>query len=217
MRSEVMKRFLLHSFIIILSFNLAAIGFLIVFLLTGNQIQLGTLGAFGGFLGSYWALKRKLLPNNDLEKIERKEKKYVNAQLKEAKEKAKKINSSRFRVRSIFVYQTITKLSKISTKIIKMVEKEPVRYRTAQNFFHHHLDSSAIITEKYVHLLNQPVRTHEVSQALRETESALKQLERSMEKEMMAVLSGDMNNLTTEIKLMNYQQLDTDKRIIEKK
>ncbi|MGD6782401.1 5-bromo-4-chloroindolyl phosphate hydrolysis family protein [Sutcliffiella horikoshii] len=212
-----MKRFLLQSFIIILSFNLAAIGFLIVFLLTGNQIQLGILGAFGGFLGSYWALKRKLLPNNDLEKIERKEKKYVIAQLREAKEKAKKINSSRFRVRSIFVYQTITKLSKISTKIIKMVEKEPVRYRTAQSFFHHHLDSSAIITEKYVHLLNQPVRTHEVSQALRETESALKQLERSMEKELMAVLSGDMNNLTTEIKLMNYQQLDTDKRIIEKK
>lgn len=217
MRSENMKRFLLQSFIIILSFNLAAIGFLIVFLLTGNQIQLGILGAFGGFLGSYLALKRKLLPNNDLEKIERKEKKYVTAQLREAKEKAKKINSSRFRVRSIFVYQTITKLSKISTKIIKMVEKEPVRYRTAQSFFHHHLDSSAIITEKYVHLLNQPVRTHEVSQALRETESALKQLERSMEKELMAVLSGDMNNLTTEIKLMNYQQLDTDKRIIEKK
>lgn len=215
-----MKRFMLQSFIVIVSINLAIVGFFIAFLLTGNQLQLGVLGAFAGFLLSYWALKRKLLPNNDLDKIERKEKKYVHAQLRQAKDKAKKINSSRFRVRSIFVYQTITKISKISTKIIKMVEKEPVRYRTAQNFFHQYLDSSAIITEKYVHLLNQPVRTHEVSLALRETEEALKQLERNMEKEMIAVLSGDMNNLNTEIQLMNqtnFQQIEANNKIIEKK
>lgn len=215
-----MKRFMLQSFIVIVSFNFAVVGFFIAFLLTGNQLQLGILGAFAGFLFSYWALKRKLLPNNDLDKVERKEKKYVQLQIRQAKEKAKKINSSRFRVRSLFVYQTITKISKISTKIIKMVEKEPVRYRTAQNFFHQHLDSSAIITEKYVHLLNQPVRTHEVSLALRETEDALKQLERNMEKEMMSVLSGDMNHLNTEIRLMNqanFQQIDTNSKMIEKK
>jgi 5-bromo-4-chloroindolyl phosphate hydrolysis protein len=74
------------------------------------------------------------------------------------------------------------------------------------------LDSSAIIAEKYVQLLSQPVRTHEVSAALRETENALKQMERNMEKELMGVLAGDMNNLNTEIKLMNQQSLTTDKK-----
>ncbi|MCM3615951.1 5-bromo-4-chloroindolyl phosphate hydrolysis family protein [Sutcliffiella horikoshii] len=215
-----MKRIMLQTFIIIVSFNLAIVGFLIAYLVTGNQVQLGILSAFASFLVSYWAVKRKLLPSNDLERVERKEKKYVLNQLRQAKEKAKTINSSRFRVRSLFVYQTITKISKISNKIIKMVEKEPVRYRTAQNFFNQHLDSSAIITEKYVQLLNQPVRTHEVSLALRETEDALKQLEKSMEKELMSVLSGDMNHLHTEIRLMNQsnlQQIKPSNKIIEKK
>ncbi|CAG9621692.1 5-bromo-4-chloroindolyl phosphate hydrolysis family protein [Sutcliffiella rhizosphaerae] len=198
-----MKRFFVQGFILLASFNIGVIGFFAVFLLTGNHWQIGVLGAIGFSLLSYLGLKRKLLPNNELDKIERKEKKYVHTQLRLAKEKQKKINSARFRVRSIFIYQTITKISKISSKVIKLVENEPNRYRTAQNFFHHHLDSSAIITDKYVQLLNQPVRTHDVSRAIRETESALKQLERKMEDEWVNVLSGDINNLQTEIKLLN--------------
>lgn len=207
-----MKRFLKQAFIFVASSNIAILSFVIVFFTTGNQVQLGVLGAFAGFLLSYWLLKRKLLPQDELDKLERKEKKYVFAQVKDAKTKLQKLNSNRFKVRSIFVYQNITKLYKISHKIIKMVEKEPIRYRSAQNFFHQHLDSSAIIAEKYVHLLSQPVRTHEVSAALRETENALKQMERNMEKELMVVLAGDMNNLNTEIKLMNQQTLNIDKK-----
>jgi 5-bromo-4-chloroindolyl phosphate hydrolysis protein len=207
-----MKRFLKQAFIFVASTNIAVISFVIVFFSSGNQVQLGVLGAFAGFLLSYWLLKRKLLPQDELDKVERKEKKYVLAQVKDAKTKLQKLNSNRFKVRSIFVYQNITKLYKISHKIIKMVEKEPIRYRSAQIFFHQHLDSSAIIAEKYVQLLSQPVRTHEVSAALRETENALKQMERNMEKELMGVLAGDMNNLNTEIKLMNQQSLTTDKK-----
>jgi 5-bromo-4-chloroindolyl phosphate hydrolysis protein len=207
-----MKRFLKQAFIFVASSNIAIISFVIVFFSTGNQGQLGVLGAFAGLLLSYWLLKRKLLPQDELDKVERKEKKYVLAQVKDAKTKLQKLNSNRFKVRSIFVYQNITKLYKISHKIIKMVEKEPIRYRSAQIFFHQHLDSSAIIAEKYVQLLSQPVRTHEVSAALRETENALKQMERNMEKELMGVLAGDMNNLNTEIKLMNQQSLTTDKK-----
>lgn len=207
-----MKRFFKQAFIAIASLNIAILTFAISFFSTSNQIHFGVLGSIVGFILSYWLLKRKLLPNDELDKIERKEKKYALAQIKEAKEKVKKINSTRFKVRSIFVYQNITKLYKISTKVIKIVEKEPVRYRTAQTFFQQHLDSSAIITEKYVQLLSQPVRTHEVSTALRETERALKQLERNMEKEMLVVLSGDMHNLSTEIKLMNQQTITVDNK-----
>ncbi|MGD6833971.1 5-bromo-4-chloroindolyl phosphate hydrolysis family protein [Sutcliffiella halmapala] len=207
-----MKRFLKQAFIFVASSNIAIVSFVIVFFSTGNQVQLGVLGAFAGFLLSYWLLKRKLLPQDELDKVERKEKKYVLTQIKDAKTKLQKLNSNRFKVRSIFVYQNITKLYKISHKIIKMVEKEPIRYRSAQTFFHQHLDSSAIIAEKYVQLLSQPVRTHEVSAALRETENALKQMERNMEKELMVVLAGDMNNLNTEIKLMNQQSLTIDKK-----
>ncbi|WP_078380365.1 5-bromo-4-chloroindolyl phosphate hydrolysis family protein [Sutcliffiella halmapala] len=206
-----MKRFLKQAFIFIASSNIAILTFVIVFFTTTNQVHFGVLGSIVGFLISYWLLKRKLLPNDELDKIERKEKKYALTQIKEAKEKVKKINSTRFKVRSIFVYQNITKLYKISNKVIKIVEKEPIRYRSAQTFFQQHLDSSAIITEKYVQLLSQPVRTHEVSTALRDTERALKQLERNMEKELLVVLSGDMNNLNTEIKLLN-QHLTIDKK-----
>ncbi|QFT89188.1 5-bromo-4-chloroindolyl phosphate hydrolysis protein [Bacillus sp. THAF10] len=206
-----MKRFFLQGFIIILSFNIAVIGFFSVFFFTGNQMQLGALGAFASFLLSYWSLKRKLLPSNELDKIERKEKKYVYSQVRKARENAKIINQARIRVRSIFMYQTITKIAKISNKVIKLVEKEPNRYRTAQSFFQQHLDSSAIIIRKYIQLLHQPVRTHEVSLAIRETEAALKEMERTMEKEWMNVLSGDINHLQTELKLINQNNFQEPK------
>ncbi|WP_223701840.1 5-bromo-4-chloroindolyl phosphate hydrolysis family protein [Sutcliffiella deserti] len=207
-----MKRFFKQAFIFIASTNISIVTFVLIFFAISNQIVFALLGATGVFLLSHVLLKRKLLPNDEIDKIEREEKKYVLAQIREAKVKVKKLNSTRFKVRSIFVYQNITKLYKISLKVIKMVENEPIRYRTAQKFIQQHLDSSAIIAEKYVHLLSQPVRTHEVSAALRETENTLKQLERSMEKELMTVLSGDMHNLNTEIKLMNQNTLTIEKK-----
>jgi len=82
-----MKRFLKQAFIFVASSNIAIMSFVIVFFSTGNQVQLGVLGAFAGFLLSYWLLKRKLLPQDELDKVERKEKKYVLTQIKDAKTK----------------------------------------------------------------------------------------------------------------------------------
>ena len=197
-----MKRIIRQATSFIIAFNIAFIFLIITTVSTEITFLYTSLLSVLLFIGTFLLIKRKLLPNDELEKIARKEKKYILLQAKNAKSNVKKLSSARFKVRSIFVFQSINKIYRLSSRVIKMVEKEPLKYKNAQNFMKNQLETATIITENYVNLINQPVRNHDISSSIRESEQALKELERSMEKELMEIVSGDVSNLKTELTLL---------------
>ena len=197
-----MKRLIRQATSFIIAFNIAFIFLIITTVSTELTFLYTFLLSVLLFIGSFLLIKRKLLPNDELEKIARKEKKYILLQAKSAKVHVKKLSSARFKVRSIFVFQSINKIYRMSSRVIKMVEKEPLKYKSAQNFMKNQLETATIITENYVNLINQPVRNHDISSSIRESEQALKELERNMENELMEIVSGDVTNLKTELTLL---------------
>lgn len=205
-----MKTFIRRALILIGSFNISVIVFLIALFSSGFQFTISALISLITFFTSYSLLKKKFIPNSNLEKIANKEKKYVAQQMKEAKKKVKDINNARFRVRSIFVFQTINNVYKMSNKVIKMIETEPQRFRDASHFIHQHLDSAAIITDKYVKLVSQPVRDHTIKTSIREAEEGLKSLEKAMERELISILNNDITNLDVELKLIKNSEKNID-------
>ncbi|MGY3714518.1 5-bromo-4-chloroindolyl phosphate hydrolysis family protein [Sutcliffiella cohnii] len=205
-----MKTFIRRALILIGSFNISVIVFLIALFSSGFQFTISALISLITFFTSYSLLKKKFIPNSNLEKIANKEKKYVAQQMKEAKKKVKDINNARFRVRSIFVFQTINNVYKMSNKVIKMIETEPQRFRDASHFIHQHLDSAAIITDKYVKLVSQPVRDHTIKSSIREAEDGLKSLEKAMERELISILNNDITNLDVELKLIKNSEKNID-------
>ncbi|MED4018620.1 5-bromo-4-chloroindolyl phosphate hydrolysis family protein [Sutcliffiella cohnii] len=205
-----MKIFIRRALILIGSFNISVIIFLIALFSSGFQFTISALISLITFFTSYSLLKKKFIPNSNLNKIVNKEKKYVAQQMKEAKKKVKEINNARFRVRSIFVFQTINNVYKMSNKVIKMIETEPQRFRDASHFIHQHLDSAAIITDKYVKLVSQPVRDHTIKSSIREAEDGLKSLEKAMERELISILNNDITNLDVELKLIKNSEKNID-------
>ncbi|AST91815.1 MULTISPECIES: 5-bromo-4-chloroindolyl phosphate hydrolysis family protein [Sutcliffiella] len=205
-----MKIFIRRALILIGSFNISVIVFLIALFSSGFQFTISALISLITFFTSYSLLKKKFIPNSNLNKIVNKEKKYVAQQMKEAKKKVKEINNARFRVRSIFVFQTINNVYKMSNKVIKMIETEPQRFRDASHFIHQHLDSAAIITDKYVKLVSQPVRDHTIKSSIREAEDGLKSLEKAMERELISILNNDITNLDVELKLIKNSEKNID-------
>ncbi|WP_096154454.1 MULTISPECIES: 5-bromo-4-chloroindolyl phosphate hydrolysis family protein [Bacillus] len=197
-----MQRAIRKAASFIIAFNIAFIFLIITTLSTEITFMFSSILSVLLFTGTFLLIKRKLLPNDELEKIARKEKKYILLQAKNAKANVKKISSARFKVRSIFVFQSINKIYRMSSRVIKMVEKEPLKYKNAQNFMKNQLETATIITENYVNLISHPVRNHEISSSIRESEQALKDLERSMETELLNIVSGDVTNLKTELTLL---------------
>jgi 5-bromo-4-chloroindolyl phosphate hydrolysis protein len=130
------------------------------------------------------------------------EKDYIRSELKEADKKIKRIGRARFKVRSLVTWNQISRIYAASQKILAAVEQDPRRFRAAQSFFITTLDSAVTIIEKYIYLVRQPVRSHEMNEAIRNAEGLLRELAASTEQELLRILSDDVFDLDVEIKML---------------
>lgn len=175
-------------------------GFLTTFisLISGSGIFLSLL--LGGFIhiGGTWVLFYLLTKKKYPKEMVKQEQNYVTNLLNNAKQKVRKIQLSRFRIKSLAMHQTIGNLTKVANKIITLIEDEPTHYRGANRFFNTDINSAQELTEKYITLSNQPVQTIEVKDALKNCEEALQSLTKSMEKELVELLEDDILYVETE-------------------
>lgn len=175
-------------------------GFLVSFisLIIGSGIFLSLL--LGGFVHIFgtWILFYLLTKKKYPKEMVKQEQNYVTNLLSNAKQKVRKIQLSRFRIKSLAMQQTIGKLTRVANKIIRLIENEPTRYRGANRFFNTDINSAQELTEKYITLSNQPVQTIEVKDALKNCEEALQSLTKSMEKELVELLEDDILYVETE-------------------
>lgn len=138
------------------------------------------------------------------------EKDYIRTQLAEAWKKWKRMRRARLKVRSLVMWQKISHISATVEKMIRAVEQHPQKFRIAQSFFIHELDSAVTMIEKYVYLIHQPVRNAEMKEVLRKTEQLLDELIAAAEKRLLEILSDDVFDLQVETKLLE-QSLEQQK------
>lgn len=135
--------------------------------------------------------------------ITRKEYRYISKNLKEAKEKIKRLQKQQLKVRSLGAFKQILEINRLSRRIFQLVNKEPKRYYSAERFFYYHLDSVVELTEKYTFLASQPGKSQETFLSLQQTRSTLDELIDSLEKDLEVVLADDMDHLKLELNFAN--------------
>jgi 5-bromo-4-chloroindolyl phosphate hydrolysis protein len=139
------------------------------------------------------------------------EKEYIRAQLSEARKKWKRMRRARLKIRSLAMWQKISHLSATVDKMIQAVEQQPRKFRIAQSFFIQELDAAVAMIEKYAYLINQPVQSDEMKEALRKTETLIGELAASAERQLLELLSDDVFDLQVETKLLE-QSLEEHKQ-----
>ncbi|AEH47585.1 5-bromo-4-chloroindolyl phosphate hydrolysis family protein [Parageobacillus thermoglucosidasius] len=138
------------------------------------------------------------------------EKAYIRSQLDEARKKWKQMRAARFRIRSLAMWQKISRICAVVDKMIRAVEQHPHQFRLAQSFFLNELPTAVTMIEKYVYLTNQPVRNQEMKETLWKTERLLDELSASAEQRLLEILSNDVFDLKVEAKLLE-QSLEQQK------
>ncbi|WP_070119641.1 5-bromo-4-chloroindolyl phosphate hydrolysis family protein [Bacillus marinisedimentorum] len=183
-----------------ISMNITAASWLTAFFGFGQGFWMSSLwGAAGGIFGFsvlQWVQKRKILQDNGLTS---KEYRYIKSNMKEAREKIKRLNKSIFSARSINAARQIRTLQKTAGKIYQVVRSEPRRFFQAERFFFYHLDSVVELTDRYTFLSKQKIKDRDVRVSLSETERTLEKLTKSVENDLVIVVSNDIDHLNTEL------------------
>lgn len=141
--------------------------------------------------------------------LSRREYKFIEQNLKEAKEKITRLNRALRSVRSFGQAKQNFEIMMTVRKIYANTKKEPKRFYKAERFYYEHLDSLVALTEKYAYLSEQPSRTKEINQSLRDTRHTLAVMNETVKKDLHIMLDDDLDILDFE--------LDVAKQSINKK
>ncbi|MFI8574087.1 5-bromo-4-chloroindolyl phosphate hydrolysis family protein [Rossellomorea aquimaris] len=199
-----MNTFLQFSVRTVISFSIGTSSFIAYLLLFDLGFPLTFLSSLGTGILLFFLVKglqkRWWLKKNGLSSQEFR---YINKNLKEAKEKVKRLQKQQLRVRSLGAFKQILELNRLSRRIYQLVKKEPKRFFSAESFFFYHLDSVVEITEKYTFLAAQPGKNKEAFLSLQQTRTTLDDLTGSLEKDLQNVLANDMDTLQFELNFAN--------------
>jgi len=131
--------------------------------------------------------------------LSRREYKFVNQNLKEAKEKINRLQRALLRVRSISHAKENYEILQTVRKIYSNTKKEPKRFFQAERFYYKNLDSLVELVEKYAFLSSQPAKTNEMNDSLKDTRQTIKALGNSVKKDLHVMLDDDMDTLHFEL------------------
>ncbi|WP_068673344.1 5-bromo-4-chloroindolyl phosphate hydrolysis family protein [Oceanobacillus sp. Castelsardo] len=195
-----MRTFVLFIIQSISSFAMMIGIWLLSFLALEQTFLLSTVYAFisGGltFLTVKGVSNRRFVKKNGLT---RREYKYIERNLKEAKDKISRLQRALMNVRSIQHAKRNIEMIRTVRKIYSNTKKEPKRFYKAEGFFYERLDSLVELAEKYSFLSSQPAKSREMTISLRETESTLTSLNDSVKKDLYIMLNDDVDTLHFEL------------------
>ncbi|AGT31760.1 MFS transporter [Geobacillus genomosp. 3] len=182
------------------SWNVGMVVAVTVFFAAGFRILPTVLSGMGAMWVTSAVMKRRhrRLPAD----APAEERAYVQSQLREARALWKRLRRARYRLRSVTMWQTVSRLSAIVDRIIRAVEQQPHQLRLAQPFFLNEWPAAVEMVEKYVYLSQQPVQNEEMAAALQKTEQLLGELTAAAERQLLEVLSTDVWSLQTEAKVL---------------
>lgn len=191
------------------SWNIGVVVAVVVFFLADFHILPSFLSGMGAMFVTSAIMKRR---NHRItaQGILKEEKTYIRSQLDEARKQWKQMRRARYRIRSLVMWQKISRLCAMVDKMIRAVQQHPHQFRIAQSFFLNELPMAATMIDKYVYLANQPVRSQEMKEALWKTERLLDELVATAEKRLLEILSNYVFALQVETKMLE-QSLEQQK------
>lgn len=130
-------------------------------------------------------------------------------QLKQAKEHAQTLTQQIVRVRSIRSFKQINDMSKLTKRIINIVQTNPQKFYAVEDFFYAHLPSAVQLSDKYTLLTKEQVSGTEIHLALDDTRKTLKDLHVTMEEDLKNALASDIENLKIEL---DFAKMSNEKR-----
>ena len=133
----------------------------------------------------------------------------IELQLKKAREQINKLTQQYTRVRSIKSFKLINETSKVSRRIINIVNNDPHKFYAVEDFFYAHLPSAVELTDKYTLLTKEQVKGTDIHLALEETRKTLKDLHVTIEEDLKLALQSDIENLKIEL---DFAKLSNEKR-----
>ncbi|WP_244986859.1 5-bromo-4-chloroindolyl phosphate hydrolysis family protein [Oceanobacillus caeni] len=195
-----MRTFVLFMIQSISSFTMMIAIWLLSFLALEQTFLLSSVYALisGGltFLTVGGVSNRRFVKKNGLT---HKEYKYIEKNLKEAKEKISRLQRALVNVRSIQHAKRNIEMIRTVRKIYSNTKKEPKRFYKAEGFFYERLDSLVELAEKYSFLSSQPAKSKEMIVSLHETDSTLNSLNESVKKDLYIMLNDDVDTLHFEL------------------
>ncbi|RDW20031.1 protein xpaC [Oceanobacillus arenosus] len=182
---------------------------LISFFSFGQTFFLSSLFAIIGGVVVFYSAKQ-LTNFNNLRRVglTRREYKFIDNNLQEAKDKISRLNRALMNIRSFDQARQNIEIIRTVKKIYSNTKKEPKRFYQAEGFYYNHLDSLVELAEKYAFLSSQPVKNREMMDSLRDTRHTIAILGETVKKDLYIMLDDDIDTL--------HYELDVAKRSISK-
>lgn len=133
----------------------------------------------------------------------------IETQLKQAKGYVNALTQQYVRVRSIRSFKQINEMTKLSKRIINIVQSNPQKFYAVEDFFYAHLPSAVQLSDKYTLFTKEQVKGTEIHLALEDTRKTLKELHVTMEEDLKNALASDIENLKIEL---DFAKMSNDKR-----
>ncbi len=137
--------------------------------------------------------------------LSRSEYKHIEAQLKIAKRHINSLTQQYVRVRSISSFKLLNEMTKLSKRIINIVQTNPQKFYSVEDFFYSHLQSAVQLTNTYTMLTQQQLKDIDVHLALEDTRKTLKDLHETMESDLRLALESDLANLKIELDYVKHE------------
>ncbi|TQE90489.1 5-bromo-4-chloroindolyl phosphate hydrolysis family protein [Ureibacillus terrenus] len=137
---------------------------------------------------------------------------HIESQLKQAKRYINLLTQQYIRVRSIRSFKLINEMTKLSRRIVNIVQANPQKFYAVEDFFYSHLPSAVQLSRNYTTLVQQQIKDADVHFALEDARIAMKKLQGSMEEDLKSALASDLENLILEL---DYVKLEQEKKQLD--
>jgi 5-bromo-4-chloroindolyl phosphate hydrolysis protein len=144
------------------------------------------------------------------QQLTRKEYKYIKKNLDEAKQRLSRLHKALFSFRYLKSIKQRKDILIMTRKIYSITKKDPKRFYKAEKFYFSHLESLVELTEKYVFLSSQPIKTRELDQSLHETRKAIEDFSCLIENDLKEIISGDIDQLNFELDVVKHIKANKD-------
>lgn len=153
----------------------------------------------GAFFASYFPTQ-SISMNRQLKEygLTKSEYRYINTQLKEAREKLSRLRKSYSSIRTLKDVKLIYDINRLIRTVLKTVEDDPKKFFSIQQFFHSNLDSAVNTIEQYLYLYKMPGKTKEEKIRLHETRLSLLELKRTIEANLSVMNQSTYQSLGVE-------------------
>lgn len=181
-----------------------------VFVVTIINFELGIIFVPIITLATYFISNKTIKAVQKMKKskelgLTRSEYKHIEAQLKIAKGHVNSLTQQYVRVRSISSFKLLNEMTKLSKRIINIVQANPQKFYSVEDFFYSHLQSAVQLTTTYSMLTQQQLKDIDVHLALEDTRKTLKELHGTMEADLRLALESDLESLKIELDYVKHE------------